>query len=150
VHRPVGRLLPLLGLCCEGRPFTCKPSVGLSRHTRRRASATQPGCVFLHTARFSRNLGGGRVGPTCVLGIYALGSEPTARGAAMSHLVITLPADKAEWGPLVPVGSQGGMQTCLVSQGGQTVCQFTVVWPRLPPSVPMVSRMDARHAGEQD
>jgi hypothetical protein len=68
----------------------------------------------------------------------------------MSQLVITLPADTAEWGPLVPVGSQGGMQTCLVSQAGKTVCQLTVVWPTLPPTAPMEARIDGRHGGPRD
>jgi hypothetical protein len=68
----------------------------------------------------------------------------------MSQLVITVPADTAEWGPLKAVGAQGGMQTCLVQQAGKTVCQVTVVWPTLPPSVPMVTRIEGRHGGSRD
>lgn len=68
----------------------------------------------------------------------------------MSQAVITIPADRIEWGPIKQTADRGCYQTGVVFQHGKHVCTVSVTWPHPTPQVPVVCRWDPRHAGQRD
>lgn len=68
----------------------------------------------------------------------------------MSACVITIPADRIEWGPVLPVGTHSCVQTAKVVQGDSTVLHLTLQWPTPEPTVPVLCAADGRHAGPRD
>lgn len=67
----------------------------------------------------------------------------------MSAVVLQVPADRVEWGPLHSVGNTCWQQGACF-QGDELVCQLTVQWPAALPVVPVLCATQGRHGGPQD
>ena len=68
----------------------------------------------------------------------------------MSMVVLTLPADRIEWGPVQPVAGLSCFQTGKVYVGDTAVCHLTLQWPTPEPSLAVLCNNNPRHAGPHD
>lgn len=68
----------------------------------------------------------------------------------MSACVLTIPADRIEWGPVLPAGERCCTQTATLFQADKPALYVTLQWPTLEPTVPVVCNTEGRHAGPRD
>ena len=68
----------------------------------------------------------------------------------MSAVVLSVPAERIEWGAVQRVGALSCFQTAKLYVGDVTVCHLTLQWPTPEPSLAVVSNVVPRHAGAQD
>ena len=65
-------------------------------------------------------------------------------------VVLTIPADRYEWGTLTRVGEHMCMQTAKLYRDDRKVCDVTVTWPAPLPTVPVVCHSEGRCEADRD